>query len=264
LTEIKDIENIFFKVLQDLEEYLVDLTLVGGWMPYVYSKFLWGDITANLITTTDIDFGINISNGTKTHSKNIFELLSGLDYKERHLQMDRLYPVVLYKEGKVRLDFIASREVDSVMIERFLGRQIDINKVDKFEFLMDNRIVVEVKNKNNIYKVNCPKPSAFLYHKSATFLDRDDEYKMAKDLFYMYFILRYCPDIETVLKEVECYRENNYFKEITKNIHEYFAMPTSKGCLLVERENGPDYFVENLRQDIFNRFRMLRSVVSSG
>jgi len=71
LTEIENIETIFFKVLEDLKDYLVDLTLVGGWMPYVYSRFLWNNLVVKPIITTDIDFGVG-SAKTKVHPRTIF------------------------------------------------------------------------------------------------------------------------------------------------------------------------------------------------
>jgi len=42
LTEFEYFESVFFQVLDDLAEYLGDLTLVGGWLSYVYAKYLWG------------------------------------------------------------------------------------------------------------------------------------------------------------------------------------------------------------------------------
>jgi len=174
--------------------------------------------------------------------------------------MDRMYPVVLYKEGKVRLDFIAPPEIKAEIIERLIGRQIDINKIDKFEFLLEHRIVIEVedKKKEKTYKINCPKPSAFLYHKGATFIHREDEPKQAKDLHYMYFMLRYAPDLDIVLKEVGQYKKKGYFNEVSQNLDRYFERKTSQGCLIVEKENGPDEYIDYLRQDIFERFRKLR------
>jgi hypothetical protein len=262
LTEIENIETIFFEVLEDLKDYLADLTLVGGWMPYVYSRFLWDNLTANPITTTDIDFGVGFTKA-KVHPRTIFELLSTLDYKERHPRMDRMYPVVLYKEGKVRLDFIAPRGIKDEIIKKLVGRQIDINKIDKFEFLLKYRIVIEIedKKKRQAFKINCPKPSAFLYHKGATFIDREDEQKQAKDLHYMYFILRYAPELDVILKEAAQYKKQGYFKEISRNLGKYFERKTSQGCLMVEKENGPDQYVDDLRQDIFERFKQLRDSI---
>jgi len=57
LIKLSEIETLFFNVLEDLKEYLVDLTLVGGWVPYVYSKFLWKNILTEPVTTVDVDFG---------------------------------------------------------------------------------------------------------------------------------------------------------------------------------------------------------------
>lgn len=259
MTELEYLEMIFFKILADLEDYLDDLTLVGGWLPYIYSRFLWNDFSIKLITTTDVDFGIG-SGKAKVYPRTIFELLSSLDYKERHPRMDRMYPVVLYKEGKIRIDFIAPPEVEQEIVEKLVGRQIEINKIDKFDFLLKEKIIIEAKDrkKNQIYRINCPKPSVFLYHKAATFIDRNDEQKQAKDLHYMYFILRYAPDIDTILKEITQYNKQGYFKETSKDLLHYFSRKTSKGCLMVEKENGPDEYIDDLRQDIFERFCNLR------
>jgi len=127
--------------------------------------------------------------------------------------------VVLYKEGKVRLDFIAPPTIEKNTIEKIVGTQIDINKIEKFDFLLKYRIIVDIKNKKEIYTVHCPKASAFLYHKSATFIDREDEQKQAKDLHYMYFILRYAPDTDTILKEIN----RNFLAKLTSSgLHNYF------------------------------------------
>ena len=258
MNDIKRLELLFFEVLQDLKDYLDDLTLVGGWWPYVYSRFLWDNLLVQTVITVDVDFGFS-GNKTKVYSRTIFELLSSLDYKERHLQMDRIYPVVLYKQGKIPIDFITPQKTDNKLLKKFFGRQININKIDKFEFLLENRISLEAKvgKKKGIYKIHCPKPSAFLYHKGATFIDREEELKQAKDLHYMYFILRYAPNIDIILAEIARYKKKVHFVGISKNIKKYFERKTSQGCLMIERENGPDEYIDDLRQDIFERFNEL-------
>ena len=139
-----------------------------------------------------------------------------------------------------------------------VGKEIDINKIEKFDFLLKNRMLIEIRDKKRSYKVHCPKPSAFLYHKGATFTEREDEQKQAKDLHYMYFILRYVPDIETVLKEAGEYSRKGLLKEVLRNLEKYFSQKTGNGCLMVEKENGPDPYVDDLREDIFERFKKLR------
>lgn len=262
MTELNKIESIFFKVLKDLRAYLGDLTLVGGWMPYIYSKFLWKNLAVKPVTTVDIDFGFGDVK-RKVYPKTIFEMLSKLDYAERHSRMDRIYPVVLCKEGKIPIDFVTFPDVEEKIVERLIGKQISINKIDKFDFLLKHRIPIQVKDRNKgiSYRINCPKPSAFLYHKGVTFISREDEQKQAKDLHYMYFILRYTPDLDIILKEISEYKKEGYFRIVSKNLNEFFARKSSQGCLMVEKENGPDEYVDDLRQDIFERFDKLQDLL---
>ena len=190
MNDIKRLELLFFEVLQDLKDYLDDLTLVGGWLSYVYSKFLWHNLEAQAVTTVDIDFGFGGSK-TKPHSKTIFEVLSSLNYKERHLRIGKMYPVVLYKQGEIPIDFITSPKTKNKLVEELIGRQIVINKIDKFDFLLENRIPIKVRAERGktSYKIQCPKPSAFLYHKGSIFIDREEELKQAKDLLlYVFYI----------------------------------------------------------------------------
>lgn len=41
MAELDKLETVFFGVLEDLKDYHDDLTLVGGWLSFVYSRFLW-------------------------------------------------------------------------------------------------------------------------------------------------------------------------------------------------------------------------------
>ena len=258
MNDIKRLELLFFEVLQDLEDYLDDLTLVGGWLSYVYSKFLWHNLEVQAVTTVDIDFGFG-GNKTKPHSKTIFEVLSSLNYKEHHLRIGKIYPVVLYKQGEIPIDFITSTKTKDKLVEELVGRQISINKIDKFDFLLENRVPIIVRTERGkaSYKIQCSKPSAFLYHKGATFIEREEKLKQAKDLHYMYFMLRYTPNLDIILAEIAEYKKKGHFANISKNIKKYFERKTSQGCLMIEKENGPDEYIDDLRQDIFERFSEL-------
>ncbi|MFH1283348.1 MAG: GSU2403 family nucleotidyltransferase fold protein [bacterium] len=258
---LKKIESVFFSVLEDINDYLPNLTLVGGWIPHIYSNFLWKTVVRKPVTTVDIDFGVDQSISSD-YPKTIFEALSSLNYKERHMEIGKIFPVVLQKE-KIPVEFITYPAADINAIKKMVGSQIHINKIDKFDFLLKHRISIKIhylKNKKT-YLVNCPKPSAFLYHKGATFIERDNIEKQAKDLYYIYFILRYAPDIGAILEEISAYRKREYLKSVSENINMFFERISSKGCLLVEEENGIDEYVDNLRQDIYERFKKLRKVL---
>ena len=263
LAELDKLEKVFFDVLDDLKDYHEDLTLVGGWLSFVYSRFLWNNLRVNPVTTTDIDFGIG-GGQKKMHSKTIFQMLSAKDYTERHPRIDRMYPVVLYKKGIMRVDFITFPDMKAEAIEKLVGSQININRIEKFEFILKHRIKVEVKDKQRrrSYALNCPRPSAYVYHKLATFVDRENEQKQAKDLFYIYFMLRYAPAVEEILKEAAQYYKQGVFKEVLANLRKFFERKSSHGCLMVEKENGPDVFIADVRQDIYERFSGLKTMLS--
>lgn len=59
MVKLDEIESQFFQILEELKEYLSDLTLVGGWVPYMYTKFLWKEVHVKPVTTVDVDFGMN-------------------------------------------------------------------------------------------------------------------------------------------------------------------------------------------------------------
>ena len=46
-------------------------------------------------------------------------------------------------------------------------------------------------------------------------------------------------------------------KQVRENLKEYFSNIDSKGPLFVEEENGPDAYIDDLKQDIFDRFNKL-------
>ena len=45
---------------------------------------------------------------------------------------------------------------------------------------MTSNIAVRAEKEKESYKIQCPKPSAFLYHKGATFNGREGKLKQAK------------------------------------------------------------------------------------
>ena len=73
----------------------------------------------------------------------------------------------------------------------------------------------------------------------------------------MYFILRYAHNLDIILAEVSKYKKKGYFIDVSKDIKKYFERKTGQGCLMIEKENGPDEYIDDLKQDIFERFNKL-------
>ena len=44
------------------------------------------------------------------------------------------------------------------------------------------------------------------------------------------------------------------FSKAAANIKAYFTSETGPGCAMVEKENGPDAYIDDLRGDIYRRF----------
>ena len=57
--------------------------------------------------------------------------------------------------------------------------------------------------------------------------------------------------------EIWQYHKDGHFKEVQENLKIFFERKSSQGCLMVEKENGVDEFINDLRQDIFERFSNL-------
>jgi len=253
-------EKAFYEILEDLKEYLSDLTLVGGWLPLVYARHLWGLSIGNIVTTADVDFGVSGALSSK-HRITVYDTLSALKYNERHIKLGHLLPVVFYRGGKIPVEFIADREADAEAIARALGTEVHINRIDGFEFLLQQRIPVTIKRGPRKIAVYCPRPAAFLYNKLSTFSHRETDDKKAKDLVYAYFVLRFAPDITEVFRQIRAYKDRHIFPAIESELPPFFKSLTSQGPLWIERENGPDEFVEDVREDAFERFQeLLRNV----
>ena len=253
MPEKSGFEADLFGVLDDLSAYLADLTLVGGWVPYLYVRFLWRSGGATPVFTSDVDLGL-APEQARTPKKTIFETLSALKYAERHLELGKLYPVVFYRKNKTRLDFIAPAGAGDSAANRLLGREISLSRLEDFAFLIDNVVEIPVKRGGREYVVRCPRPGAFVLHKCATFTDRDDRQKMGKDLYYAYFVLRHAPDQEALAAEMRQYMKEAIFAKASANLKEYFGGEGGRGCTMVEKEYGPDEYLEDLHGDINGRF----------
>jgi len=45
-------EKLLIKVIDDLAAFLPYLVLVGGWVPYVYAKYIWKNVPHLAVTTS--------------------------------------------------------------------------------------------------------------------------------------------------------------------------------------------------------------------
>ena len=254
-------EKLLIKVIDDLADFLPYLVLVGGWVPYIYARYIWKNVPNMAVTTGDIDFGVGAQdyNGKDT----VASCVQRLGYGERHVSMDRSFPFVpIVKDAsgdvKAEVEFITDPKVSKKLVNKSVGQEIKINEIQHFSLLLGSVLTAQMDLKS----IQIPTESMFTFHKVLTFVDRENKEKLRKDLYYVYYMLRFCPKREQLADDVVALiKKRKEGKQVKENLKEYFSSVDSKGPLFVEQENGPDAYIDNVRQDAFDKFSGIRQRV---
>ena len=258
----KELE-LLLKVLDDLHDFLPFLVLVGGWVPYLYARYLWKGIRHEPLTTVDIDFGFK--NAPDRTTETIADRVRKKHYGEHHLSMDRsnpFVPVVRMRKGDLKADveFITSLETPEAIKKKLVGQEIKINEIKDFDILLDSPIRIDVEGR----KINIPKPSIFTFHKLLTFTQRERPDKQQKDLYYAYYVLFFSPEKEQLAREISVLMTK--FKQgqaVKKNIEQYFPDIYAKGPTFIMEGTGGSAMatlVSDIRQDAYERIASLLRV----
>jgi len=251
-------EKLLIKVTDDLADFLPYLVLVGGWVPYIYARYIWKNVPNMAVTTGDIDFGVGAQDfdGKDT----IASRVQKLGYGERHVSMDRPFPFVPVVKNaagdlKAEVEFITDPKVPRKLVNKIVGQEIKINEIQHFSLLLGSIITVKMNGKS----IRIPTESMFAFHKLLTFVDCENKEKLRKDLYYVYYMLRFSPKKEQLSDDVvSLIKKQKEGKQVKANLKEYFSSVDSKGPLFVEQENGPDAYIGDVRQDAFDRFGGIR------
>ena len=255
-------EKLLIKVIDDLVDFLPYLVLVGGWVPYIYARYIWKNVPNLAVTTSDIDFGVGVLgfDGKDTVASRVQKL----GYGERHVSMDRMIPFVpIVKDTvgdlKAEVEFIADPKVPRAFVNKIIGPEIKINEIEHFSLLLESVITAKMDER----EIQIPTESMFTFHKLLTFVERQNREKLKKDLYYVYYMLRFCPKKEQLVDDVLfLIKSRKEGKRVKQNLNEYFNSVDSKGPFFVEEENGPDAYIGNLRQDIFDRFNGIKQRIA--
>jgi len=254
-------EKLLVKVINDLADFLPYLVLVGGSVLYIYAKYVWKNVPNLAVTTTDIDFGV--SSKDYKGKESIASCVRRLGYGEHHVSMDRLIlfvPVVKDATGtiKAEVEFITDPRVSKNIRQDLVGREIKVNEIENFNILLESVIITTI----NKHKIQIPTESMFVFHKLLTFVQRENKEKLKKDLYYVYYMLRFCPEKENLVNNIGLLiKDKQEGKSVKRNIRKYFSSADSQGPILIEQENGPDPYIDDLRQDIFERFNRVAKLL---
>lgn len=261
MPEIKEFEKAFLKILIDIKLYLHHFVIVGGWVPYIYSKYLWKNLSVLPVSTLDIDIGVREVK-PPWKNKTLFSKIEQLKYKLEPVYNKESLPLVPVfidkKKGfEMKIEFITSFYVSDDAINRFLGREIAIHRIDEFDWLLNQVIELKIIFQGQIIKPNVPQPHIYLFHKGLTFLMREDDIKQAKDLYYLYYVLRFHPKYDELVNKLKSLKEEALFNIFIQNLSESFDSEVSEGPLKIESISGFDPYVSSIRKDACERINKL-------
>lgn len=257
LSEFKNLEKGFLDSLSLIGDDLNKIMVVGGWCPYLYARYLWKKPIPNIPTTTDIDFGV-LETGPQKFRQTLYDKLKTAGLPFERLYEDEAVPIeFIYKnkEVEMKMEFITSFQTSDDTLNRFLGSALACNRIEAFELLLGNPLMMQIKNEKKNLKIQVPKPEAFLFHKGITFVMRSDDFKRDKDLFYLYFMLKFCPDQIALLKNLEIFKNHEFFDAFQGNLTEYLSDVSKPGYLVLRPFIRRWIEEKNINSEIENIFK---------
>lgn len=191
-----ELSPAFNKLVYELRDYLPSIVVAGGWVPYLYHRYLFSREGNAPIKTVDIDIVVP-SKLQISGNKTVDTVLSALGFRPVAISPES--PLMTAYEGEIdgielQLEFLThlpgSREDIAILVQSGLSAQalrytsiLHENQVEIpiHDFLIDGELVD--------LRINVPTPSAFVYNKGLVFPRRNNIRKKAKDLYYIFDIL---------------------------------------------------------------------------
>jgi hypothetical protein len=258
-------EAQFLDALAALQGALEKIVIVGGWCPYLYAKHLWKKTLPNIPTTLDIDLGV-LETGSQGYPQTVYDQLKEEGFAMERIYADEAEPVEFVShQGNVdlKIEFITSFYTSDDTLNRFLGRQLACNRIDAFEILLEHPLVLDVEHRGKRLRIRTPDPAAFLYHKGISFVMRSGEYKLAKDLFYLYFIYKYHPYPDDLRRKLADFRGHELFAQFAGNVREYLEDYSRPGYALIRPFLGegvdPRSVYTEIRRDLADLLELVKN-----
>lgn len=233
MSKTKDDSKLLLKVLHDLEDFLPQLVLVGGWVPFLYAKYIWKNLEHIPLKTMDIDFGVGHS--IKTYTETIAQRVRNKNYGEHHIKMGKTNPFVPIVEvdgQKADVEFITSKNNSEKVKTSIVGSEIKLNEIKDLEILLEKTISIKLEEMS----LNIVSPERFVFHKLLTFIEREGEFKRNKDLYYVFYVLYFHPNGKKLTAEVrDLIRRHPKGSKVEQNIKNYFEDFNDQGPKIVEK-----------------------------
>ncbi len=232
-----------FRTLWILREYLSEIVLGGGWVPFIYYHYLLKNKSIDPVRTYDIDLLVN-TRIPVLGSKTIDELLLEAGLKSAFKTIST--PPIIHYEGKIQdyeveIEFLTDQRgsIEDIVVE--VQKGLHAEALRYISVATENIIKIEIddfvtEDGIQTIEVQVPSPAAYIFHKGLVFRKRREEVKKAKDLYYIFNILLHCEEIRTEINAGLNELKNKYptwFNRFERNLDEYFSGVESDGVKFV-------------------------------
>ncbi|HOI42466.1 MAG TPA: GSU2403 family nucleotidyltransferase fold protein, partial [Elusimicrobiales bacterium] len=203
-------EDGFLLALETLKPYLPDIVISGGWVPFVYHRYLE---TARPeqppLGTKDIDITVppDLSSGTRP---SLGKILGGAAQSRGATPPDRpgakalsetIYE--LEKDGvEIELTFMTPRAGRDERPAAAIPAGVVATLLRYVDVLLASSMKIRIKDLTSggqriDVEATFPTPEAYCFQKGLSFVERADPGKKGKDLYYIFDLLSNYPELRT-------------------------------------------------------------------
>jgi hypothetical protein len=246
-----------------LRDYLSEIVVGGGWVPFLYYRYLIENGDRERIFTRDIDLMVRPQVpviGSQTIDKLLREAGLKTVFKSRDT------PPLIHYEGEidgvaVEIEFLTDQPGSNSDSVRKVQPDLHAEALRFISLIVDNTVELTISHKafgeegaQLIVKV--PTPAAYVFHKGLIYRRRKDQRKRDKDLYYIFDILTGCrkmmpPIMNDFVRLARIHK--SWFRTFVNNLGTDFADADSDGVLGVV-EQRPANVYQDLDEDQFRNF----------
>ena len=246
-----------------LRDYLSEIVVGGGWVPFLYYRYLIEKSDRETIFTRDIDLLVK-SQVPVIGSQTIDKLLGAAGLKTVFKSRDT--PPLIHYEGEidgvaVEIEFLTDQPGSSSDSVRKVQPDLYAEALRFISLVVDNTVELTISHRafgeegaQLIVKV--PTPAAYVFHKGLIYRRRKDQRKGYKDLYYIFDILTGCHKMMPSIMDdfVRLARlHKSWFRTFVNNLGTDFADADSDGVLRIVEQRPADVF-QDLDEDQFRIF----------
>jgi hypothetical protein len=191
--------------------------------------------------------------GPKRFATTVYDRLMREGFAMERLFEEEAEPIEFVSrrgETDLKMEFITSFQTSDDTLNRFLGKSLACNRIEAFEILLAQPVRLKVLHGRHALHLQVPDPAAFLFHKGISFVMRSEAFKLEKDLFYLYFILKYHPERTLLLKALHAYTRHELFPAFQHNVREYLASVDRPGYAILRKYLGQSVDPRSVNKEI--------------